>query len=66
MNVKAYGLRSFIVEDGIIRIFCHIEIGDDKKLIIDRIDLNGSVEILELRTLFRKIHRYFKEIYKVF
>jgi len=67
MKVQIYGLKSFIVEEGIIQVFCHIEIVNDgrKLLFIDRIDIHGTIESMYLRTLLRRIHKYFKEKYGV-
>jgi len=68
MKIKLYGLRSFIIEDGIVEIFATLEKTKDghKLLFIDRIDIHGSIELSELRTILRRIHRQFKEKYHIF
>jgi len=62
VKVKAYGLRSFIVEDGILTVFCHIE---KKMLFVDRIEIHGTIEITELAILLRKIKQFFRNNYGV-
>jgi len=66
MEVKLYGLKSFIVEDGVVRIFCHIEGYQGlKKLFIDMIDVQGTIEITELAVILRKIKQFFRNNYGV-
>jgi len=62
MEVKPYGLKSFIVEDGILTVFCHIEKCQGlKMLFVDRVDIHGTIEITELAILLRKIKQFFKK-----
>lgn len=58
VNVTMRNMNSFIVEDGIIKVYCHIE---NKRLWIDKIEIHGSIESTELRIRLRKIHKYLIE-----
>ncbi len=69
MRVEDRGFNRFVVSEGIVEVHCHIERYNHtgiKQLWIDKIEIHGSIEATELRTILRKIHKHFIEKHGVF
>ncbi|RLI85094.1 MAG: hypothetical protein DRP01_06995 [Archaeoglobales archaeon] len=61
-KVEFYGLRSFIGEAGIVKVFGHIERHQGQTMIfIDSIRIGGSIEYLELTVRIKEIAREVKK-----
>ena len=65
--IELKGLDRFIAREGIVLVHCHIEkYRGIRQLWIDKIEIRGTIEATELRTILRKIHKHFIEKYGVF